>query len=122
MDSYRQTEDRRGPHADGALERASPGSWRFRRRALHALARGWANLGPKTSAPAWLHTFASTHMWHRRPYISVSTAVVLALFSSTDRVRSQQAAEPHQPVEVQMRNVNLHLDQFIILEVRSLRG
>ena len=60
-------------------------------------------------------------MWHRRSTCT-STAVVLALFLSAGRTRSQPAAEQHLPVEVQMRNVNLHLDEFIVLEVRSLRG
>jgi len=47
---------------------------------------------------------------------------IIALFWSVDRGRSQAAAEPQVPIEVQMRNVNLHLDQFIILEIRSLSG
>jgi len=57
----------------------------------------------------------------KRGFAGVLTTI-LALFLSVDRGRSQKAAEPHVPIEVQMRNVNLHLDQFIILEIRSLRG
>jgi len=57
----------------------------------------------------------------KRAYAGVSTAII-ALFLSADRGRSQKAAEPQVPVEVQMRNVNLHLDQFIVLEIRNLRG
>jgi hypothetical protein len=51
----------------------------------------------------------------------VSTALI-ALLLSADRGRSQETAEPHIPIEVQMRYVNLHLNQFIVLEIRSLRG
>ena len=47
---------------------------------------------------------------------------IIALFLLVDRGRSQATAEPNLPIEVQMRNVNLHLDQFLILEIRSLRG
>ena len=47
---------------------------------------------------------------------------ILALLLSTDIGGSQEIAEPHAPVEVQMRNVNLHLDPSIVLEIRSLRG
>jgi hypothetical protein len=60
-------------------------------------------------------------MLHRRT-TSTSAAVVLALFLSAGRTRSQPAAEQHLWVEVQMRNVNLHLDELIVLEIRSLRG
>jgi len=54
-------------------------------------------------------------------YAGVLIAII-ALFLSTDRGRSQQAVTPHAPIEVQMQNVNLHLDRFIILEIRNLRG
>jgi len=47
---------------------------------------------------------------------------ILALLLSTDIGGSQEIAEPHAPVEVQMRNVNLHLDRSLVLEIRSLRG
>ncbi len=51
----------------------------------------------------------------------VLTAIMLLILSA-DRGRPQEAAAPHVPVEVQMRNVNLHIDQFIVLEIRSMRG
>jgi hypothetical protein len=46
-------------------------------------------------------------------YASVSTAVI-ALFLFADRSRPQEATKPGLPIEVQMRNVNLHLDRSII--------
>jgi hypothetical protein len=57
----------------------------------------------------------------KRVYAGLSTAII-ALFLYADRAGSQEAPEARVPVEVQMRNVNLHLDQFIVLEIRSLRG
>jgi len=57
----------------------------------------------------------------KRRYAGISTAII-ALSLSADRGHSQEAAEPRVPVEVQMRNVNLHLNQFVVLEIRSLRG
>jgi len=57
----------------------------------------------------------------KRGFAGVSITII-ALSLSVYRGRSQEAAEPSVPIEVQMRNVNLHLDQFIILEIRSLRG
>jgi hypothetical protein len=56
-----------------------------------------------------------------RAFAGVSIAI-LALSLSVYRGRSQEAAESSVPIEVQMRNVNLHLDQFIILEIHSLTG
>ena len=60
-------------------------------------------------------------MWQRCSTCTL-TAVVLGLFLSASRLRSQPATEQHLPIEVQMRNVNVHLDEFIVLEVRRLRG
>jgi hypothetical protein len=57
----------------------------------------------------------------KRRYAGISTAII-ALSLSADRGHSQEAAGPRVPVEVQMRNVNLHLNQFVVLEIRSLRG
>lgn len=56
-----------------------------------------------------------------RPYVRIST-VVIALFLFADRGRPQEAAKPAVAIEMQMRNVNLHLDQAIVLEIRDLRG
>ena len=49
-------------------------------------------------------------------YTDVSFAII-ALLVSADRGGSQEAVGPREPVEVQMRNVNLHLDQSIVLEM-----
>jgi hypothetical protein len=57
----------------------------------------------------------------KRVYAKVSFAIV-ALLISADLGGSQEPAQPQEPVEVQMRNVNLRLDQSIVLEIRSLRG
>jgi hypothetical protein len=57
----------------------------------------------------------------KRAFAGVSITI-LAQLLSVDRGRSQEAAEPNVPIEVQMRNANLHLDQFIILQIRGLRG
>lgn len=57
----------------------------------------------------------------KRAYAQVSFAIV-ALLVSADLGGSQEAAQPQEPVEVQMRNVNLHLDRSVVLEIRSLRG
>jgi hypothetical protein len=57
----------------------------------------------------------------RIAYAGVSLAI-LALLLSADRGGSQEAPAKQAPVDVQMRNVNLHLDQGIVLEIRSLRG
>lgn len=57
----------------------------------------------------------------KRAYAGVSTAVI-ALLLTADHGRPQEAAKPGAPVEVQMRNVNLHLDQSIVLEIRDLHG
>lgn len=57
----------------------------------------------------------------KRGYAGVSLAII-ALLVSANRGGSQEAAAPREPVEVQMRNVNLHLDQSVVLEIRSLRG
>ncbi len=65
--------------------------------------------------------FASTHMW-KLPYARVSIAMGLALILPADRACAQHPAEQRVPVEVQMRRVNLHLDQFIVLEIGRLRG
>lgn len=52
------------------------------------------------------------------PIVRVRFGIALGLaMLAGDSARSQTA-----PVEVQMRNVNLHLDQSIVLEIRSLRG
>jgi hypothetical protein len=47
---------------------------------------------------------------------------IVALLISANLGGSQEAVQPQEPVEVQMRNVNLHLDRSLILEIRSLRG
>jgi hypothetical protein len=57
----------------------------------------------------------------KRAYAQVSFAII-ALLVFADLGGSQDTAQPQEPVEVQMWNVNLHLDQSIVLEIRSLRG
>jgi len=56
-----------------------------------------------------------------RTYARISTAVI-ALFLFANRARPQEAAKPEVAIEMQMRNVNMHLDQAIVIEIRDLRG
>src|SRR5207253_1614187 len=70
------------------------------------------------SRVAW-HQTLGEHMQPR--YINTSTAVI-ALFLCAQGSHSQQATVTRPPVEVQMRNVTMHVNQLIVLEIRSLRG
>lgn len=54
--------------------------------------------------------------------MSCRKKAAIILFLCAAGLRSQKPAAPHPPVEIQMRNVNLHLDPLIVLEIRSLRG
>jgi hypothetical protein len=53
---------------------------------------------------------------------SQASFAIVALLVSANLGGSQEPAQPQEPVEVQMRNVNLRLDRSIVLEIRSLRG
>lgn len=47
---------------------------------------------------------------------------ILALFAPALALRPPDEPSTRTPVEIQMRNVNLHMDQSIVLEIRRLRG
>jgi uncharacterized protein YpmS len=53
--------------------------------------------------------------------VRLSRSVVVAMMMLTATVAAA-APKPSEPVQTQMRNVNLHVDEQTILNVRSLRG
>jgi hypothetical protein len=92
-----------------------------RRAAALSLGRRLAVVREPQTVAKTMRSAPSSEVHVTRTYASVSIAVI-ALFSFADRGRPQEAAKLGIPVEVQMRNVNLHLDQSIVLEIRDLQG
>ena len=92
-----------------------------RRATALSLGRGLAAIREPQTVAKTMPSASSSGVHVTRTYVSVSIAVI-ALFSFADSGRPQEAAKLGTPVEVQMRNVNLHLDHSIVLEIRDLRG
>jgi len=57
-----------------------------------------------------------------RPRHADISIAIIALFLCAQGSHSEQPKVTHPPVEVQMRNVTMHVDQLIVLEIRNLRG
>ncbi len=54
--------------------------------------------------------------------LALTAVALLTIICGAAGGRAQTATPARPPVELQMQNVNLHLDKLIVLEVRRLRG